>query len=175
MAQQNGQVPSGRSVAEVNGHPYELQWTDGLLHINGDPVPSDAFWVAPGIVSLLLDGRSVTAQVTDEGGGMVRVMINNEAYRVRVSGEADLLLQRFGVKSAVDAAHLDVRAPMPGLVVRVLVSEGDHVAPGDGLVILEAMKMENELRAIGEGTVRAIRVSAGDAVTKNQILLSFDP
>ena len=105
---------------------------------------------------------------------MTRVVIGGRAYPVRVSTETDLLLRRFSGSKAADAAHLEVRAPMPGLVVRVLVGPGDTVKSGDGLVILEAMKMENELRASGDALVRTVSVKAGDAVTKNQILLTFE-
>jgi pyruvate carboxylase subunit B len=64
---------------------------------------------------------------------------------------------------------------MPGLVVRVLAERGQLVEPGQGLIVLEAMKMENELRAVAAGTVAAVPVSAGQAVEKGQVLMEFAP
>ena len=67
-----------------------------------------------------------------------------------------------------------LKAPMPGLVVRVQVEAGATVSSGAGLVVLEAMKMENELRATTAGTVRVVRVRPGEAVEKGQVLVEFD-
>ena len=67
-----------------------------------------------------------------------------------------------------------LRAPMPGLVVKVEVGEGDEVTPGQGLVIVEAMKMENELKAEAPGRIGRILVAEGEAVDKDQILLDFE-
>ena len=66
-----------------------------------------------------------------------------------------------------------LKAPMPGLVVRIEIEEGQKVKRGDGLIIVEAMKMENELKAPHGGTIKAIKVKQGQAVEKNQILLEF--
>jgi pyruvate carboxylase subunit B len=63
---------------------------------------------------------------------------------------------------------------MPGLIVRVNVSPGDHVQAGQGLVVMEAMKMENELRAAGNGTVSAVRVTPGKAVEKGTVLVELE-
>jgi biotin carboxyl carrier protein len=68
-----------------------------------------------------------------------------------------------------------LKAPMPGLVVRVQVEAGQPVAAGAGVVVLEAMKMENELRAAAAGVVRIVRVRPGEAVEKGQVLVEFDP
>jgi biotin carboxyl carrier protein len=68
-----------------------------------------------------------------------------------------------------------LRAPMPGLVVRIQAKPGDNVAAGSGLVVLEAMKMENELKAAAAGVVKSIRVAPGEAVEKGQVLVEFGP
>ena len=67
-----------------------------------------------------------------------------------------------------------LRAPMPGLVVRILVEPGQAVARGGGLVVLEAMKMENELKAAADGTVKTVRVGTGEPVEKGQVLVEFE-
>ncbi|HSJ07617.1 MAG TPA: acetyl-CoA carboxylase biotin carboxyl carrier protein subunit, partial [Longimicrobiales bacterium] len=77
-------------------------------------------------------------------------------------------------RSAASTGPKPVRAPMPGLIVRVEVAEGDHLQPGQGVVVMEAMKMENELRADGEGVVARVLVTPGQAVEKGAILVEFE-
>ena len=84
------------------------------------------------------------------------------------------MLAAMGFSGAADTGHNEVRAPMPGLVLDVMVEAGQEVEAGDGLVVLEAMKMENELRAGAAGVVSSIHVAAGDAVGKNAILIELD-
>ena len=68
----------------------------------------------------------------------------------------------------------ELRAPMPGLVVRVLVEPGQRVSPGDGLIVVEAMKMENELRADAAATVETVSAQSGDAVDRDDLLITFE-
>ena len=68
----------------------------------------------------------------------------------------------------------EIKAPMPGLVVRITVEEGAEVKKGDSLLVLEAMKMENVIKAPGDAVVGKIKVNAGQAVEKNQLLISFN-
>ena len=86
----------------------------------------------------------------------------------------EYLLERYGMSNGADAAERTVRAPMPGLVVRVLVEKGEAVEAGQDVVVLEAMKMENVLRAPAAGTVGAVHVAAGTAVGKSDLLLEID-
>jgi pyruvate carboxylase subunit B len=130
--------------------------------------------VGPGYLSLLVDGTSVSAAVEPLDGNRYRVTINGRMTEVQVKDERAMLLESFGLKAAADAGEAEIRAPMPGLVLDVLVSEGDTVEADEGLLVLEAMKMENELAAPGPGTVEAIHVSEGDAVEKDALLIELD-
>jgi biotin carboxyl carrier protein len=142
------------------------------------------------------NGERVHAALTDVPGSPVRqVTIGNAVHRVIARrgasrGEYTLLLHghRFAVE-ALDARTRSIRdlsaatagvagpapliAPMPGMIVRVSVAPGDTVVAGQGLIVMEAMKMENELRAAGPGTVTAVRVVAGTAVQKGAILVEL--
>lgn len=126
------------------------------------------------IVSIVLDGTPHVVTV-ERDGGETKVWVNGQPIEVEVRTEADLLLERFGLDAGDTAADREVKAPMPGLVLRVLVEPGDTVEAGQGVVVLEAMKMENELAAPAAGTVAAVRVSSGDAVGKNDVLVEVDP
>ena len=85
-----------------------------------------------------------------------------------------MLLEQLGMNNANSAKVNDLKAPMPGLVVAIKVNVGDTVKKGDTILILEAMKMENILKAAGEGTVKAIRVSTKQNVEKNQVMIEFE-
>ena len=124
-------------------------------------------------VSVVVDGTPHTATV-ERDGATTRVWVRGTPIEVEVRTEADLLLERFGLDAGDAAADREIKAPMPGLVLRVLVRPGDAVEAGQGVVVLEAMKMENELSAPASGTVAAVRVAAGDAVGKGDVLVEVD-
>jgi biotin carboxyl carrier protein len=99
--------------------------------------------------------------------------INSTEYIVQVKDEYDALLHRLGLDKMLTTELRDVKAPMPGLVLKLLVIAGDTVVKGDSLIILEAMKMENILKASSDGVGKNIPVKEGDKVEKNQLLISF--
>lgn len=106
-------------------------------------------------------------------GPEVRFSIHGFAHSVLVKDERDLLLEKLGFSSTDSANDRYIKAPMPGKVLSVLVKEGDPVNLGQPLVILEAMKMENELKAPVEGTVESLHVQNGQTVEKNQPILEI--
>ncbi|WP_420455234.1 acetyl-CoA carboxylase biotin carboxyl carrier protein subunit [Rubrivirga sp.] len=124
-------------------------------------------------VLLVVDGRPRVATV-ERDGATTRVWVDGAPIEVDVRTDADLLLERFGLDTGDAAADREVHAPMPGLVLRVLVAPGDAVEAGQGVVVLEAMKMENELTAPAAGTVAAVHAAPGDAVAKNDLLIEVD-
>ena len=141
-----------------------------------DGAPSGATLAPLGNGSYLLrhDGASRVVTVERHEGRMT-VWIDGAPIEVVLKTEADLLLERFGLDTGDAAAEREVRAPMPGLVLRVLAEAGEAVEAGQGLVVLEAMKMENELRAPAAGRLAAVHVAPGDAVGKNDLLLEIEP
>ena len=122
---------------------------------------------------VVLDGRPRVVTV-ERDGAATRVWIDGAPVDVEVRTESDLLLERFGLDAGDAAADREIKAPMPGLVLRVLVAPGDAVAAGQGVAVLEAMKMENELSAPADGTVAAVHVAPGDAVGKGDLLIEVD-
>lgn len=101
------------------------------------------------------------------------VKINSNIYEVRILGELDLLIEKMGLSLGNAQAANDIKAPMPGLILDVNVSEGDEVKEGDYLLVLEAMKMENALTAPRDGVVKSISVEKGQTVEKNQLLVEM--
>ena len=103
----------------------------------------------------------------------VDVALGNERYRFEVLAEREYAVKRKSASSA--QADTQLLAPMPGRIVSLSVQPGQSVSAGDALVVIEAMKMENELTAVSDATVDQISVSTGQSVEMNQVLLTFKP
>lgn len=122
-----------------------------------------------GILSLLLDNHSVEA-IVEERDSAWEVLLHGELYSVVVQDERAYRLAKARGMATDISGEAVIKSPMPGLIIAVAVAEGDHVQKGDKIVILESMKMENELRSPRDGTVLRIQVDAGAAVEKDQVL-----
>ena len=158
---------AGRTIeVEVDG---ERVTVDGrvlsatLTRIGGTPVRQ-----------LVVDGRSVALALDPVGGGRWTLTRQGERWEAEVVDERTRHIRSLTGTGEGGPRAGALRAPMPGLVVRVLVAPGQRVAQGDGLVVLEAMKMENELKAAAPGTVRAVPVEAGATVEKGTVLVELE-
>ncbi|MGH2571404.1 MAG: biotin/lipoyl-containing protein [bacterium] len=154
-----------------NEHVVDLEEKDGRLSVRFDDRPVDADLVplhASGLYSLLLGGHS-REMVLDREGERVFVSLDGERIEVRVQDDVSRALAAF--RAAPPTGPSDVTAPMPGVVVGVPVKVGDEIEVGQPVIIVEAMKMQNELAAEVPGIVSEIRVAAGDAVDGGQVLV----
>jgi biotin carboxyl carrier protein len=124
---------------------------------------------------LMLDGAPSALAIVPAGGGRWLVTRRGERWEVDVQDERTRHIRSLTGSGAQAGGPGALKAPMPGLVVRVQVESGQHVTAGAGVVVLEAMKMENELRATVAGVVRSVRVQPGEAVDRGQVLVEFDP
>jgi len=158
-------------ITTVNGKEYtiEIDQEDQIL-VNGEEYAIN-FQQLPegGTLSLIINNRSLEA-IVDERDETHEVLIHGELYTVQVQDERTYRLAQARSSLVEDAGAMSINSPMPGLILDVLVAEGDHVRKGDQVVILESMKMENELRAGRDGQVSRIFVRPGDSVEKNQEL-----
>lgn len=159
--------------AIVGDQSIDVTLTDGELTVDDEAKPYTAELIREGYLSLIVDGRSLPVSVESTGEDTLRVTVAGRRTEVHVKDERALLLEEFGLDEEL-AGGGAVVAPMPGLVLDVLVEEGDAVEAEQGLIVLEAMKMENELRAPAKGTVTAIHATAGDAVDKNDVLIEIE-
>ena len=153
----------------------EVTGRDGRyrLTIGAEAWEVDARLTAQGIYSLLIDGVSYVADVTDQEGACV-VDVGDETYVVRVEEETRYIIRTRGGAAAGHGGQTLV-APLPGRITHVAVKSGDPVRKGDPLLVIEAMKMENELRAGAAGTVAEVRVAPGQAVNAGDVLLVIVP
>jgi biotin carboxyl carrier protein len=142
------------------GDPYHFS-LDGLVG------QADIREVVPGVYSVLLGSRSFEAKI-EYGESGYSVAVGGRRYEIAVRDPRKLAS---GSAAATEAGPRKLTAPMPGKVVRVLVEEGQHVEMGQGLVVVEAMKMQNEIKAPKAGVVKAIHVQQGGSVSAGQALL----
>jgi len=109
-----------------------------------------------------------------EGRGRYTLWVDGFRFEVEALDERSRAIRELAASTAKPSGPAPLVAPMPGMIVRVQVTEGEVVQPGQGLVVMEAMKMENELRATAAGAVRRVHVAAGTAVEKGALLLEME-
>ncbi|MGH9815409.1 MAG: biotin/lipoyl-containing protein [Candidatus Acidiferrales bacterium] len=135
--------------------------------IDGQPIDADAVEIAPGIFSILLNGLSFEVRVETRADGL-HIHTGHREYPVTV---IDPRSWRGKHGHALEAeGRQQIVAPMPGKVVRLLVKQGDAVEAGSGLLVVEAMKMQNEIRAPKNGTVERLLVAEGQPVNAGEVL-----
>lgn len=156
--------------------PFKIEFTPQGPTLNDSPFEWDLVRLSDRTFHIIRKNQSYTAELIslETEAKAVTLKINQALYRVQLKDRFDLLLEQMGMSSAAGSKVNDIKAPMPGLIVGVSVEPGTTVQKGDIVVILEAMKMENAIKAPGDATVRTIRVGKGDRVEKNQVLIEFE-
>ncbi len=133
-------------------------------------IAADVATISPGTLSILSTGRSVTA-IADEAAGEASVLLNGVRYMYAMEDPRSLASRRAAGGGADGPKQ--IISPMPGRVVRILVSPGDSVTAKQGVLVVEAMKMQNELKSPKDGVVQAILAEAGDTVAAGQPLATI--
>jgi len=142
---------------EVNGSVFEwdvLRLDDGRLHV-------------------IKDNRSYEVEVLPTLDGKRQIRVNGTVYETETVGRFDALLKQLGMEKGKGTKVNDLKAPMPGLVLSIAVKPGDAIKTGDRILVLEAMKMENVIKAPGDAVVKSVEVEKGQTVDKNQVMVKF--
>jgi biotin carboxyl carrier protein len=165
-----------RYVVEVDGERMAVDLTGDEATVDGEAVRAHLVDVEGTPVSLLTIGSRVYRVVARRGDarGKYSLSIDGRRFAVEALDERTRTIRDLSAASAAAAGPSPLVAPMPGLIVRVNVQPGDAVQAGEGLVVMEAMKMENELRSPSGGTVRAVHAVAGSAVEKGALLVELE-
>lgn len=160
----------------VNSHyQFDMDFIQDVLQVNDQPTDFDLLKIGTQSSHIIHDNKSYAVEVVafDKAEKLAHIKVNGNVYQVQVTTPLDLLLKQLGMDNLSSNKILQIKAPMPGLVLNVLVSEGTEVKKGDNLLVLEAMKMENMIKSPTDGIIKKIAVKQGDKVEKNELLVVF--
>lgn len=148
----------------------------GKAMVDNRELEYDLVSTGPNSWNIIANNRSHNVRLLERNDAekTISLLINNRSYTVGIHDRFDALLEKLGMSLVEDAGLNELKAPMPGLVVEIIAQPGTVVEKGDALLILEAMKMENVIKATGSATVKALHTEKGQTVDKNQLLISFE-
>ncbi len=165
-------------VVNINGvsHQVTFDLEHETVRIGDEEFKLDAVHESfPNHFSFLLNGKGVRATIAQlENQSEYAIQIGGSEYEAEVTSARESFLKSYISAASGIKNEGVIKAPMPGLIVKIEVAVGDRVEAGDGVLIMEAMKMENEIKAPVSGVIVSIDVQAGGAVEKNQRLLVIE-
>jgi biotin carboxyl carrier protein len=154
-----------------SGKSFRIELNDKEATVDGKKFDIDALQVKDGVMHWIINNRSYRIEITEQNSKKISLRVNGKSMTFTLKDKMDNLLHELGMDTAFSTKVNDLKAPMPGLVVDIRVQEGQEIKKGDIIIVLEAMKMENALKAIADSTVLKISVKKGTAVEKNQVLV----
>lgn len=162
--------------ATIGGKTIVIENKEGAITVNNKSLSLDKIITGPGSYHLLINNISYSVNVIEQSRAEKKYLleVNGKVFEVSLKDRLDDLLHELGMDNLSSQKIHDLKAPMPGLVVAVFVKEGQQIEKGDTIVILEAMKMENALKATANVIVKKIAVEKGMAVEKNEVLVYFN-
>ena len=155
---------------------YEIKLDlDAKLSLDGEEVSLDMVAESENSFHVIYENIGYDIYIVDknETTKTYIISVNGNEYTLQAKSKFDELLDQLGMSNLVEAKADNLKAPMPGLVIDILVEPGNTVLKGDSVLVLEAMKMENNIKSPAEGIIKSIDIKKGQAVEKNQVLISF--
>ena len=148
---------------------------DGRM-VNGLAIDTDIVRIDAHTFHIIHNGKSYNAELVsiNRDDKTCTVKVGTNIYSMKMTNQYDELLHQLGMDNLKSTKISDVKSPMPGLVIRILVAEGDLVEKGGNLFVLEAMKMENIIKSSSDVRIKSVKVKAGDKVEKNQVVMVFE-
>ena len=156
---------------------YEIKLDlDAKLSLGGEEVTLDMVAESENSFHVIYENIGYDIYIVDknETTKTYIISVNGNEYTLQAKSKFDELLDQLGMSNLVEAKADNLKAPMPGLVIDILVEPGNTVLKGDSVLVLEAMKMENNIKSPAEGIIKSIDIKKGQAVEKNQVLISFE-
>ncbi len=162
--------------AAVKNNSYQIDFNKEEVIVDGQEFDLDLVELSEGKYHIISDHKSYSVELVslDRAKKLVSVKVNNHVYEVVLKDKMDELLEKLGMDNLSEAKTEDLKAPMPGLILEIAVERGQPIVKGDKLLILEAMKMENVIKATSDGIVEDIKVKVGNSVENGQILIAFE-
>lgn len=143
------------------------------IRVSGQNYEIALFEIADTLVDLRFDGRSFPLFIEPAEAGY-DVFLEGKTYRVTVEDEKKHFVRQFLKFEDTTGGRVEVKAPMPGLMLRIMVQSGSQVSKGDSLCIIEAMKMENDIRASADGVVKEIFVGEKESIEKDSVIMLLE-
>lgn len=151
---------------------FEVNAKDNQIFLNDAPLNWDVISLKDKSFHIIKDHKSYLVEVVHQENKELTLSINNQLFQVSLQDQFDQLLNQLGIQAKSTKVE-NLKAPMPGLILNVLVEPGQEIKKGESLLILEAMKMENIIKAPGDAKVKSIKVEKGEKVEKNHVLIDF--
>jgi biotin carboxyl carrier protein len=162
-------------IVNINGRKFDIDSiSDKEIKIDGEDYQFEILNLNKDHCSVIFENEVFEFIIEQQSPTQYQVEFNKESHNLTIEDERDLLFNKFESQDKIGNRLLEVKAPMPGLVLRVEVQVGQKVTIGTGLLILEAMKMENEIRSLADGTVKEIRVREKSAIEKGETLIILE-
>ena len=157
---------------------WEVRWPDGRVEqvAPGSEESWDWKQLAPGVFDVRMGNRNVRIERMDgpDPAGNITVRVNGVVQTLQVLNQQQLLLESMGMTAGAETQEKHVESPMPGKILQVMVSPGAEVGEGDSLLVLEAMKIENVIRAPRAGIIEEVQARVGEAVEKAAVLVTYE-
>jgi biotin carboxyl carrier protein len=159
-----------------NKFNFEVESNNGDITIDGQAIDKDLVRIDNRTFHIIHKGKSYHAELVsiNRDDKTCAVKVGTNIYSMQITDQYDELLHQLGMDNLTANKISEIKAPMPGLVIRILASEGDQVEKGGNLFVLEAMKMENVIKSVSDVKIKSIKVKAGDKVEKNQVVMVFE-
>jgi acetyl/propionyl-CoA carboxylase alpha subunit len=163
-------------IKQEDSPSFELENRGEQWLIDGEPFEGDIAQLSENRYHVIWNHKSYLVEITGQQASdkTLHLSINGQPYTTALKDQIDLLLEGMGMHTKAPGKINSLKAPMPGLIQSVAVAKGDKVVKGDILLVLVAMKMENVIKAAGDGIVKSLKVMAGQIVEKNQVMLEFE-
>lgn len=155
---------------------YVFETKEGSVQLDGTNQSWDLSENGKNTYHIIKDNKSYNLDVVDADltAKTFTIRVNGELYSLTAKDKFDELLEELGMDNLTSNQAEDLKAPMPGLVLDVKVEPGQEVTSSDVVLVLEAMKMENNIKPANEGVVKSIEIEKGQAVEKGQVLITFE-
>lgn len=163
------------NVTVNDKYNFDIDAEKNQFKINGEPIVLENVPLNSTKNHILYQNKSYTVEVVniDLVEKIANIKVNGNIYSLTIKDQFDELLKQLGMDNLALNKIQQIKAPMPGLVLNVLVAEGDTVKKGDNLLVLEAMKMENMIKSPTDGVIKKVVIKQGDKVEKNALLIHF--
>jgi biotin carboxyl carrier protein len=154
---------------------FETERLGDDLLINKNKAIADIKHIGNGIYHIIENNYSYNVDVVlfNSTDKTAEIKVNNNIYTITAKDQFDILLDKLGLSTLNGTRVSEIKAPMPGMVLKVFATEGEEIKKGDNLFVLEAMKMENIIKSPADVIIKKIKIKPGDKVEKGQILIEF--